>query len=438
MKHKTSSIETIVKIAGFHDAPDHPESADKPAIEIYVIGGAVRDALLGMPVHDRDFLVIGATPAEMMASGFTPHASDPSVFLHPISQDEHALAPAEKHIPGDNGLAYHTPSEIVLERMLKKSDLTINAIAQAEDGSIIDPFGGEKDLQDRLIRHVSPAFAEDPFRIFRVARLVARFPEFSVAEKTNVLMQQMVADGMLERISPELIWLELAGGLMEARPSRMFDVLRECGALARVLPEVEALWGVPQAEKYHPEIDTGRHAMMALDCVARRNHSLPIRFAALTHDLGKGGTPPEAWPRHDGHEARSERLIEKICQRLSIPDDCRTLALITARNHIDVSAALSLRATNVIGLFERCNAFRETHLFVDMLHASECDHHGHTGIAGKPFAQAAYLQSALNAAQSVSEEEIAAQYPGQRRRLLAALRKARVAAVRGHNLSRAR
>lgn len=435
MKHKISGTENTANVTTFLGGTTAPESSAKAAIGIYSVGGAVRDALLGRPVHDRDFLVIGATPEDMIARGFTPLGKDGSVFLHPSTHDEYALAVTDsKRAPGYQGFEYHTPHELVLEEVLIRRDLTINAIAQAEDGSIVDPFGGQKDLRKRVFRHVSAAFSEDPVRIFAVARLAARFPDFTVAEETNALMRQMVAGGMVDALAPGGVWQELSRGLMEARPSRMFDVLRDCGALACVLPELDALWGVPQSEKYHPETDTGRHVMMALDCVARRNHTLPIRFSALTHDLGKGGTRPSAWPRHDGHEPRSERLIEKICQRLKIPDDCRALALMTARDHMDVSRALTLRAESVVSLFERCDAFHNPQMFIDMLHASECDHHGHTGIAGEPFAQAAYLQSALNAAQAVDAGELALQYPGQRRRLTAALHKARVAAVRAHNL----
>lgn len=403
-------------------------------MKIYTVGGAIRDALLGLPVQDRDYVVVGATPEEMVARGFTPVGKDFPVFLHPVTHAEYALARTErKTAPGYKGFVFHAASDVTLEEDLVRRDLTINAMAQAEDGAIVDPFGGRQDLRAKLFRHVSAAFAEDPVRILRVARFAARFAEFSVAPETNVLMRQMVDAGEVDALVPERVWQELARGLMEAAPSRMFEVLRECGALARILPELDALWGVPQPEKYHPEIDTGVHVMMVVDTAARRGYSLPIRFAALLHDLGKGSTPPSEWPRHYGHEARSVKLVEMVCQRLKIPNDCRDLALMTARDHGNVARALEMRAETIVSLLERCDAFRKPQRFVDMLHASECDHHGRTGFENVAFPQAVYLENALTAAQTVDAGAIAAatvqRHPDQPQRIPEAIRAARVAAV---------
>jgi tRNA nucleotidyltransferase (CCA-adding enzyme) len=399
-------------------------------MKTYVVGGAVRDELLGLPVQDHDHVVVGATPEEMIALGFTPVGKDFPVFLHPSTHEEYALARTErKTAPGYKGFVFHAEPEVTLEQDLIRRDLTINAIAKAEDGTISDPFGGRKDIQDRIFRHVSDAFAEDPVRILRVARFAARFTDFTVAPETNALMQKMVRAGEVDALVPERVWQELARGLMEAQPSRMFEVLRNCGALARILPELDALWGVPQPEKFHPEIDTGVHVMMVIDYAAQQGYSLPIRCAALMHDLGKGSTPPSEWPRHYGHEGRSVALVEQVCKRLKIPNDCRDLARMTAREHGNVGRALELRPNTMVTLFERCDAFRKPQRFIDMLRASECDHRGRTGFADKPFPQAAWLGQALNAARAVDAGEVAQRYVDQPQRIPEAIHKARVDAV---------
>jgi tRNA nucleotidyltransferase (CCA-adding enzyme) len=399
-------------------------------MKTYVVGGAVRDELLGLPVQDHDHVVVGATPDEMIARGFTPVGKDFPVFLHPITHEEYALARTErKTAPGYKGFLFHAEPDVTLEEDLVRRDLSINAMARAEDGTISDPFGGREDIQKKIFRHVSAAFAEDPVRILRVARFAARFTDFTVAPETNALMQQMVREGEVDALVPERVWQEIARGLMEAKPSRMFEVLRDCGALARILPELDALWGVPQPEKYHPEIDTGIHVMMAIDYAAQRNYSLPIRFSALMHDLGKGATPPSEWPRHHGHEAHSVELVEQVCKRLKIPNDCRDLARMTAREHGNVGRALELRADTMVTLFERCDAFRKPQRFADMLRASECDHRGRTGFADKPFPQAAYLEQALNTARAVDAGEVAQRYGDQPQRIPEAIHKARVDAV---------
>ena len=403
-------------------------------MKIYTVGGAVRDELLGLPVQDRDYVVVGATPDDMLARGFTPVGKDFPVFLHPATHEEYALARTErKTAPGYKGFVFHTEANVALEDDLIRRDLTINAIAKAEDGTLIDPFDGQKDLHAKLFRHVSPAFSEDPVRILRVARFAARFADFAVAPKTNALMRQMVAAGEVDALVPERVWQELARGLMEERPSRMFEVLRECGALARIMPELDALWGVPQPAQHHPEIDTGVHVMLVIDYAARQNRNLPIRLAALLHDLGKGATPPEQWPRHHGHEGVGVKLVEAVCERLKIPNDCRDLALMTAREHGNIGRALALRAATIVTMFERCDAFRKPQRTIEMLLASECDYRGRTGFEEKPFPQAAYLAAALKAAQGVNAGQIAGevmQHNGTTPQKIAeAIRAARVAAV---------
>ena len=399
-------------------------------MKTYVVGGAVRDELLGLPVQDHDHVVVGATPDEMVALGFTPVGKDFPVFLHPKTHEEYALARTErKTAPGYKGFVFHAANDVTLEEDLARRDLTINAMARAEDGAIIDPFDGRADLRDRTFRHVSAAFAEDPVRILRVARFAARFTDFRVAPETNALMQKMVREGEVDALVPERVWQELARGLMESKPSRMFEVLRECGALARILPELDVLWGVPQPPQHHPEVDTGVHVMMVIDYAAQHGYGLPIRCAALMHDLGKGVTPPSEWPRHHGHEAHSVALVEQVCKRLKIPNDCRDLARMTAREHGNVSRALELRPNTIVKLLERCDAFRKPQRFIDMLHASECDHRGRTGFADKPFPQEAHLRMALGAAQAVDAGAVAQRYIDKPQRIPDAIHAARSAAV---------
>jgi tRNA nucleotidyltransferase (CCA-adding enzyme) len=401
-------------------------------MKTYIVGGAVRDELLGLPLQDRDYVVVGATPEQMTAQGFVAVGKDFPVFLHPVSKEEYALARTErKTAPGYKGFHFHAAPDVTLEQDLARRDLTINAMAREESGGeIIDPFGGCDDVKAKIFRHVSPAFAEDPVRILRVARFAARFADFSVAPETNALMRQMVEAGEVDALVPERVWQELARGLMEATPSRMFDVLRACGALTRILPELDVLWGVPQPAQHHPEIDTGVHVMMVIDYAARQGYGLPVRFAALTHDLGKGETPREEWPRHHGHEARSVKLVEQVCKRLKIPNDCRDLALMTARDHGNIGRAFELRADTIVSLLERCDAFRKPHRFVDMLRAAECDSRGRTGFEQRPFPQAAYLEGALHAAQDVDAGHVALEtsrrFPEQPQRIPEAVRAARI------------
>lgn len=405
------------------------------AMQAYVVGGAVRDALLGLPVQDHDWVVVGATPEQMVAQGFRPVGKDFPVFLHPETHEEYALARTErKTAPGYHGFVFHTAPDVKLEDDLVRRDLTINAMARAEDGTIVDPYGGLQDLHDRIFRHVSPAFAEDPVRILRLARFAARFADFRVADSTMALMRQMVEAGEVDALVPERVWQEVARGLMERTPSRMLAVLRDCGALARILPELDALWGVPQPPLHHPEVDTGAHMLLVIDYAAERGFDLPVRFAALMHDLGKGVTPEEHWPRHHGHEGMGPKLITALCKRLRVPTDCRDLAVMTAREHGNVSRALELRPKTIVTLFERCDAFRKPERFAQMLLASECDARGRGHATHemryRDYPQGPHLLHALAAARAVNAGEVAARHAEDRARIPEAVHAARVAAVK--------
>jgi tRNA nucleotidyltransferase (CCA-adding enzyme) len=383
-------------------------------MKTYVVGGAVRDALLGLPVQDRDYVVVGATPQRMLELGYTPVGKDFPVFLHPKTHEEYALARTErKTAAGYKGFVFHTDASVTLEQDLIRRDLTINAIARDADGHLIDPFGGQADLQAKIFRHVSAAFEEDPVRILRLARFAARFSQaphaFSVAPETMQLMKKMVAAGEVDALVPERVWQEISRGLMEAKPSRMFDVLRECGALARLIPELSALWGVPQPPKHHPEIDTGLHIMLVVDYAAQQNYPLAIRFAALLHDLGKGNSDPAQWPRHHGHEARGIDLVRAVCERLKIPSECRDLAIMTARDHGNVGRALEMRPATLQDMLERNDAFRKPQRFLDMITAAQCDCFGRAGLENIQFPQGAFLARVLAAAQTVNAGAIAQQ-----------------------------
>lgn len=378
-------------------------------MNIYIVGGAVRDELLGRPVVDRDYVVVGASPQAMLDKGFRPVGKDFPVFLHPETQEEYALARTERKTGhGYHGFAFHAAPDVTLEQDLARRDLTINAMARAADGTLIDPFCGQRDLKAKILRHVGPAFAEDPVRILRIARFAARFGDFSLAPETLELMRGMVAAGEADHLVAERVWQELARGLMEALPSRMFAVLRECGALARLLPEVEALFGVPQRADYHPEIDTGVHTLMVVDEAARRNFALPVRFAALTHDLGKATTPADILPRHHGHEARSVRLVGALCERLRVPGDCRDLALLAARYHGDIHRAAELRATTLVTLLERTDALRRPERFSQLLQACQCDFNGRLGWQDRPYDSPQHLLAVLAAVNAVAAGKIAA------------------------------
>ncbi len=399
-------------------------------MKTYVVGGAVRDRLLGLPVQDRDHVVVGASPEKMLAEGYTPVGQDFPVFLHPDTHEEYALARTErKTAPGYKGFVFHAAPDVTLEQDLARRDLTINAMAEDENGRIIDPYGGQQDLQARIFRHVGPAFVEDPVRILRVARFAARFTDFSVAHETLKLMQAMVSRGEVDALVPERIWQELARGLMEARPSRMFEVLRECGALERLLPEVQRLWGVPQRADYHPEIDTGIHNMMVIDMAARLGGSLPVRFAALTHDLGKGTTPAEILPRHLGHEGRSVELLEQVCSRLRVPNDCRELAIVVAREHGNIHRSGDFGAEAVVRLLERCDALRRPERFAEILLACEADARGRLGFEETPYPPTQRLLTALDRIASIDAGAVAQAHAATPQKIPLAVRAARIHAL---------
>ncbi len=401
-------------------------------MKTYIVGGAVRDRLLGLPVADRDHVVVGATPDDMVALGYRPVGKDFPVFLHPQTHEEYALARTErKSGRGYKGFTVYAAPEVTLEEDLRRRDLTINAIAEDESGMLVDPYGGQRDLAARVFRHVSEAFAEDPLRILRVARFAARFDDFTVAPETNALMRKMVAEGEIDALVPERVWQELARGLMENRPSRMFHVLRDCGALARLFPEIDRLFGVPQPPQYHPEIDTGVHVMLVVDWAARQGFSLPVRFAALTHDLGKGTTPPELWPAHHGHEARSVELVRALSERIRVPIDCRELAVAVARDHGNVHRALELRPGTIVELLERVDAFRRPERFEAFLQACECDFRGRPGYEDQAFPEPDYLRQALQAALAIDAAGVARSVePARIRQAIFQARTRAVAALR--------
>lgn len=377
-------------------------------MKTYLVGGSVRDELLGLPVKDHDYVVVGSSPEAMARLGYRPVGKDFPVFLHPRSQEQYALARTERKVSrGYKGFEVYAAPEVTLQEDLARRDLTINAIAKDQDGNIIDPFSGVADLEAGLLRHVSPAFSEDPVRVLRTARFAARFG-FRIALETLALMNEMVHNGEVDALVPERVWQEFARGLMEHKPSRMFYALRECGALTRIMPEVDALFGVPQPAQHHPEIDTGVHSMLVIDYAASQNYSLPVRFAALTHDLGKGTTPQQEWPRHIGHEARSVQLIRDLCERIRTPNDERGLALLAARYHGDVHRAAELRPTTIADMLQAVDAYRKPERFEEFLQVCACDFHGRPGYAEKPYPQAERLHAAFSAAQSVDAGAIAA------------------------------
>ena len=379
-------------------------------MKTYIVGGAVRDRLLGLPVHDHDWVVVGSTPEAMVAAGYTPVGRDFPVFLHPQTKEEYALARTErKSGRGYQGFTVYAAPEVTLEDDLARRDLTINAIAQdPASGALTDPFHGQRDLQDKLLRHVGPAFVDDPVRLLRLARLAARLPDFSVAPETQLLLAQLVADGEVDALVPERVWQELSRGLMEARPDRMLQVLRGCGALARLLPEVDRLWGVPQPALHHPEIDTGAHLLLVLQMAAQLQAPLAVRYACLCHDLGKGSTPPEDWPRHIAHEARSARLAAQVSSRWRVPIDCRELADLTAREHGNMHRSSTLDAAATVRLLDRCDAWRRPDRFAGLLLACECDARGRLGLQGTAYPQRPRLLAALAQARSVDTTALAA------------------------------
>jgi tRNA nucleotidyltransferase (CCA-adding enzyme) len=379
-------------------------------MKTYLVGGAVRDALMGLAGSDRDWVVVGGTPEALVAQGYQPVGKDFPVFLHPDTHEEYALARTErKTARGYHGFAIHAAPDVTLEEDLARRDLTINAIAQNELGQRTDPFGGERDIAAKVLRHVTEAFREDPVRILRLARFAARFPDFTVAPETMTLMREMVDEGEVDALVSERVWQELSRGLMGAKPSRMLQVLRECGALQRLLPEVDKLYGVPQRAEYHPEIDTGIHLEMVLDASARMNAPLEVRFACLCHDLGKGTTPTDVLPRHIGHEQRSEKLARALCTRWRVPVECKELAELVAREHGNIHQSLGFGAEAVLRLLVRCDALRRPERFLLALQACECDARGRLGKEDEAYPQGSRLALLLQAAQSMDGAAVSAQ-----------------------------
>jgi tRNA nucleotidyltransferase (CCA-adding enzyme) len=380
-------------------------------MEVYLVGGAVRDRLLGRPVHERDWVVVGAEPEDLVRAGFTPVGREFPVFLHPETHEEYALARLERKVaPGYRGFTTQFSPDVTLEQDLKRRDLTINAMAESpSSGKVIDPFGGQADLEHRVLRHVSEAFVEDPVRILRVARFAARYADlgFRVADETRALMRQMTAVGEVDALVAERVWQETSRALNEPRPDVFFETLRDCGALAVIFPEIAALYGVPQPARWHPEIDTGVHVMLAVRYAAAMGASTAVRFAVLTHDLGKGLTPREQWPSHRGHEEAGIPLVNALADRLKVPTACRELAILTARHHPVVHRAEELRPATVLKLLEATDAFRRPERFEELLRACQADARGRAGLEEKPYPQAAYLSRARETAAAValSEEE---------------------------------
>lgn len=378
-------------------------------MDVYQVGGSVRDTLLGLPVKDRDWVVVGATPAEMEARGFKLVGADFPVFLHPETHEEYALARTErKTAPGYKGFSVHAAPDVTLNEDLQRRDLTINAIAQDRHGALIDPFGGVDDLRKKILRHVSPAFSEDPVRILRVARFAARFTDFELAPETLALMRAMVHNGEVNALVPERVWAELERALGEVKPARFFEVLRACGALTCLLPEIDRLYGVPQPAKYHPEIDTGVHVMLVLDQATRLSADTQVRFAALLHDLGKGTTPKELWPSHHGHEERSVDLVKDICARFRVPNDYRDLAVLVAKYHGDCHRAAELRPDTLLKKLEALDAARRPQRFEQFLLACEADARGRPGYEDQPYPQADIFRNALRAYNSVDAQPLVA------------------------------
>ena len=381
-------------------------------MQVYKVGGCVRDELLGLPVKDRDWVVVGATPEDMLAAGYKPVGKDFPVFLHPDSHEEYALARTErKTAPGYTGFAFHAAPDVSLEDDLQRRDLTINAMAETETGELIDPYHGREDLEQRRLRHVSPAFTEDPVRILRVARFAARFADFDfrVADDTLQLMRDMVTNGEVDALVPERVWQETVRALGEATPTRYFEVLRDCGALARLFPELDRLYGVPQPEEHHPEIDTGVHTMLVLQQAARLSPDPKVRFAALMHDLGKGITPKAEWPKHKEHEAHGVPLVEDLCQRLRAPNDYRDLAILVTRYHLHYHRAAEMTDIEFLETLMGLDAFRRPQRFEEFLLACEADSRGRPGYEDQTFDQPTIFRKAYRAAAAIDAGALAQQ-----------------------------
>lgn len=398
-------------------------------MRIYKVGGAVRDDLLGLPVKDHDWVVVGGSPEGMLELGYKPVGKDFPVFLHPDTKEEYALARTErKTAPGYRGFIFNAAPDVTLEQDLLRRDLTINAIAEDANGNIIDPFNGRTDLEAGILRHVSPAFVEDPLRVLRVARFAARF-DFRIADETLQLMQQISASGELAALAPERVWQETERALAETRPGRFFTVLRECNALAEIFPEIDNLYGVPQPEVYHPEIDSGLHTMMVLEQACKLSRETTVRFAALVHDLGKGATPRQEWPSHKGHEERGVDLVMQLCDRYRIPNKYRELAVMAARHHLDCHRVREMRPATIVEKLEALDAFRRPDRFEQFLLACEADARGRAGAEQRDYPQAAYFAACLQAANNINIRELTEQ--GLEGKAMAeAIRQSRISTIR--------
>ena len=379
-------------------------------MKTYLVGGAVRDKLLGYPFHEKDWVVVGATPEEMEAKGFTPVGKDFPVFLHPITKEEYALARTERKTGrGYAGFSFYCGEDVTLEDDLIRRDLTINAMAEDEHGNIVDPYGGQTDIKTKKLRHVSDAFLEDPVRILRVARFAARYHHlgFTIADETIALMREMVNNGEVDHLVSERVWKEMERALSEDSPEVFIQSLRDCNALARLFPEIDALFGVPQTATHHPEIDTGVHTLMSLQQAAHLTKNTCVRFATLVHDLGKGTTPESEWPRHIAHEDRSIPLVKALCERAGTPKDFRELALMVAQFHTHCHRALELKPSTLLKVFQQTDAFRRPERFDNFLIACEADARGRTGFENREYPQANYFRGALEACRSVDAKDIA-------------------------------
>ena len=406
-------------------------------METYLVGGAVRDALLGRPVHDRDWMVVGAEPEALEKLGYRQVGKDFPVFLHPDSGEEYALARTErKTSAGYHGFSVDAGAHVTLEEDLQRRDLTINAIAQDQYGKLIDPWGGQQDIRDRWLRHVSPAFAEDPVRILRTARFAARYASmgFRVADETNTLMRQMVDSGEADTLVAERVWQELSRALMEPAPQAFFSTLRDCGALKVILPEVDALWGIPQRAEFHPEIDCGAHLLLCLEQAAQAKADGPTRYAVLCHDLGKATTPPELLPRHHGHEERGAALAQSLSERLRAPTDWRTLAVYTAQYHTHCHRVVELRASTLLDTLMSADALRRPERLERFLIACRCDARGRLGFENSPYPQADIMRRAADAMRAVDAGAIA-KVTSDKNKLPEIIRKARIESVKKELLS---
>jgi len=378
-------------------------------MQIYLVGGAVRDSLLKHPFHEKDWVVVGATPQQLLELGYQQVGKDFPVFLHPQSKEEYALARTErKSGVGYTGFQVHAAPDVTLEQDLARRDLTINAIAMDEDGALFDPYGGQQDLQSRTLRHVSAAFVEDPLRVLRVARFAARYHYlgFSIADETQQLMRSIADSGELQHLSAERVWKETERALSGDNPAHYFQVLYDCGALQALFPELAQLWGIPNPAQWHPEVDSGIHSLMVLEQAAKLTPSVAVRFAALLHDLGKGLTPQPAWPSHRGHEKAGVAVIESLCERLRVPNDCKTLALLVGEFHGHAHKALELKPSTILKLFDHLDIWRKPQRFSAFLLACEADGRGRTGYEERPYPQAAFLQEMANAANTVQVKPI--------------------------------